>query len=80
VIGAVNPFEMPSVPVGVPPMPAPVQVPPMPIEPPKKRGGLPMGVVNRIQGMFSQGEGKSASPVKGTADNLALKPGWGGGT
>lgn len=79
-IGTFDPFALPQQgSVLPPPVVQPQIVPEMKIEPPKKRGGLPMGVINRIQGMFDTNEGSKKSPVKGTSDKLALKPGWGGG-
>jgi len=81
-IGAVNPFAPPPVPE-MPPVMPPIMPPtlmpaPEPVQV-KRKGGLPGNVVNSVQALFGEGQGKPPANPKGTADKLALKPGWGGG-
>jgi len=74
-IGQIDPFAVGGI---VPQMPMMIP-PPMP---PKTKGGMNINTINTIQkGFIADGIGQAKPPVapKGTAANIGLRPGWGGG-
>ena len=60
---------------GFSPAGAPAMPPVIPIKP--RKGGLPIGVIASIQGVYAKEEQKQQA-LAGMEKPLELKPGWGG--